>query len=404
MPKPASKPPHGVERLAPDRPVGAVHLGPSGEVLVAVPQAEDAEERLHPHGRPAGGALGGPQRLDRAAGDGHPRVAERVAQALDPAGGRTGVVVQIEQQAVAGRRGARVAGAGEAGDRLAHDSHAGGQAGGERLDAVVDHHDLASGREHAVGDAGIDARAHLVGAVARAHDHACRRALARAADAGIGDDGEALGCGRDQRFLMALARACKRLALHPPVPSRGQAVERERVRLGLTRGQRPQAAVGAEPVAVDVAGAGLEHRRGQAGAGRDGRDERRDEPGPRPSDRGKRDAHLGRRRLGGGSEGRPAPDRAVGAMDRDVALEAREQRPRLRAGGIVDDDDLDVLGQVAGDQRLDLGPERGRVVAGDDQDGCLVGAHLIALRRVRRAAAPSGRAGAGGRAGRARRA
>ena len=120
---------------------------------------------------------------------------------------------------------------------------------------------------------------------------------------------------------------------------------------------------------MDVAGAGLEHRRGQAGAGGDGGDERLDEPGPRPSDRGKRDAHLGRRRLGGGSEGRPAPDRAVGAMDRDVALEAREQRPRLRAGGIVDDDDLDVLGQVAGDQRLDLGPERGRVVAGDDQDG-----------------------------------
>ena len=108
-----------------------------------------------------------------------------------------------------------------------------------------------------MGDTGFDALEHLVGAVARAHDDAGGLPLAGAADTGIGDNGEAVGRGCDQHFLVALARARKRLALHPPAPRRREAVERKRVRGRLAGGQRPEAAVSGDPVAVHVAGAGL---------------------------------------------------------------------------------------------------------------------------------------------------
>jgi hypothetical protein len=58
----------------------------------------------------------------------------------------------------------------------------------------------------------------------------------------------------------------------------------------------------------------------------------------------------------------------VAAVDRHVPLEPGQQVPRLGARRVVDDDQLDVLGQVAFDQRLDLRPQRHGVVAGGDQD------------------------------------
>src|SRR6185312_7187249 len=53
----------------------------------------------------------------------------------------------------------------------------------------------------------------------------------------------------------------------------------------------------------------------------------------------------------------------------DVALEPGEQRLHLGAGRVVDDDHLDVVGQVAGNERLDLRPQSDGVVPGDEQDG-----------------------------------
>ena len=177
---------------------------------------------------------------------------------------------------------------------------------------------------------------------------------------------------------MALAHAEQGLALGPPAPLRGQAVDPERVHGRAGRGDRPEASVGRGAVALHVAGAGLEDGRGQHCAGADGGDERLDEPGPGPRAAPERDTHVGGSRAGGAGEGGAAAGRAIAAMDRDVALEPCQQGLHLGPGGVVDDDHLDVLGQVAGDERLDLRPERDRVVAGDEQDRSVHAAAVIA--------------------------
>ncbi len=244
----------GVERFAPDRPVGAEHLGPAGEVEIGVTEGEHAEEGLHAGGRPAGGTLGRPQRMDGPAGDRHRGIGEGVAQALDPAGRGPGVVVEVDQHVVSGGGGTRVSRPGEPRHRFAHEPHALGQLAPERLHAVVDDDDLAAG-EHAVGDARLDALAHLVRPVAGAHDHAHGRPGGDPLDERVGHDHQAPRRGGEQHLLVALAGVGERLALDPPPPRRRQAVERERIGRGLAGGERPQAAVAGDAVAAHLVGA-----------------------------------------------------------------------------------------------------------------------------------------------------
>ena len=211
----------------------------------------------------------------------------------------------------------------------------------------------------------------LVGAVARAEDDARGRpARWRGGRAPRRDGQAAVGRGRDRGLVVALARA-RTAAGARSTSDRGAARQSSAsASAALAGGQRPEAAVGGGAVAVHVAGAGLEHRRGQ--------------PGPARRRR-RRAARRSRAAAGRCSRARcrPRPEAARAAPASaarrptgrslrwigDVALEPREQRPRLGAGGVVDDDDLDVVGQVARDERLDLRPQRGRVVPGDDQDG-----------------------------------
>ena len=172
------------------------------------------------------------------------------------------------------------------------------------------------------------------------------------------------GRARDAQLVVALDRVERGQAGDPELARSREAVERERVRLALAlarSGQRLPSRRGA--VAVHVAGAGLEHRRGQARAGAHRGDERIDEAGRRTRDRGERDADLAAR------DRRRERERIATA---GVAAARVHGEPRREAGGIGDvavgdDDDLVPLGQARRGKRVELRAQHRRVAA-DEQD------------------------------------
>ena len=136
VPKPASNPPtaaNASRRIAQLAPYTSARPGKSWSQSPR--QRTLKNDSIPAGGQPAGRSAG------QSAWIGPPAIATRGSQnasrrlSIQPGAG-PGVVVEVEEQVVSGRGGAGVAGAGEPGDRLAHDGHAGGHRPGERLDAV----------------------------------------------------------------------------------------------------------------------------------------------------------------------------------------------------------------------------------------------------------------------------
>ena len=211
-----------VERRAADGPVRAVEVA-ARPGLVGVAVREDREV-AGPRGlRPSRCALRGPQAVDRAAGDHDRVVGESVAEVLEPARRGPGVVVEVDEHVVRRRLGAGVAGARQAGHRLADELHAVGQA--ERLArAVVDDDDLVARPPRA---------APRRTGRSRRGDPGCRRSRSPA--------GRSCGAGSPRRARRrAIRLRARRAARSGPRPRRTRAGRRSRTR-AEPRGSRAPA-------------------------------------------------------------------------------------------------------------------------------------------------------------------